>query len=192
MPRIPSFPEDASTAHVFVRRPDIYAPFNQATEAIMRGESPLSPGERELIGAFVSGLNACGYCAGGHIAAAEAFGIAPNLLESLLQQPDAAPVDERMRPILAYVRKLTLTPSRLTDADANAVFAAGWTEAALHDAIAVCCLFSFMNRLVEGHGIRAIPERFAERGRRHQALGYVKQFATLLSGQGAAGGPGPR
>ena len=184
MPRVPSFPEDASNAHVFVRRPDIYAPFNQATEAIMRGESPLSPGERELIGAFVSGLNSCGYCAGGHLAAAEAFGIAPGLLESLLQDSDAAAIDARLRPIFAYVRKLTVSPARLTDRDANAVFAAGWTEAALHDAIAVCCLFSFMNRLVEGHGIRAIAERFAERGRRHQTLGYVQQFAGLLAGGG--------
>lgn len=72
------------------------------------------------------------------------------------------------------------------------MFAAGWSEAALHDAIAVCCLLSLMNRLVEGHGIRAIPERSIERGRRHQALGYVQQFAALLSSDGTAGVPGPR
>jgi AhpD family alkylhydroperoxidase len=32
--------------------------------------------ERELIAAYVAGLNACGYCHGIHIAVAEAFGIA--------------------------------------------------------------------------------------------------------------------
>lgn len=73
------------------------------------------------------------------------------------------------------------------------MFAAGWSEAALRDAIAVCFLLSLMNRLVEGHGIRAIPERsIVERGRRHQALGYVQQFAALLSSDGTAGVPGPR
>lgn len=36
------------------------------------------------------------------------------------------------------------------------------------------------------------PERFIERGRRHQALGYVQQFAALLSSDGTAGVPGPR
>ena len=44
-------------------------------------------------------------------------------------------------PLMAYVRKLTLSPSRLVAADAQAVFAAGWDEQALHDTIAVVCLF---------------------------------------------------
>ncbi|NET05043.1 MAG: hypothetical protein F6K09_11890 [Merismopedia sp. SIO2A8] len=36
----------------------------------MRGESALSAGERELITAYVSGLNACNYCYGSHQAIA--------------------------------------------------------------------------------------------------------------------------
>lgn len=57
--------------------------------------------------------------------------------------------------MLAYVAKLTRTPARMTDDDAAAVFAAGWDERALHDAVQVCALFNFMNRIVEGLGIRA-------------------------------------
>jgi hypothetical protein len=49
-------------------------------------------------------------------------------------------------------------------------------EAALHSAVAVCAMFNFMNRLVEGHGIAADPAMFAERGRKHAELGYLKQF----------------
>ena len=58
-----------------------------------------------------------------------------------------------MKPLLAYVKKLTQHPSKVTDAHAQAVYDAGWSEQALHDAISVCALFNFMNRIVEGHGV---------------------------------------
>ena len=186
MPLFPSLPDNASVPHVFERRPDIYAPFSRATHAIMRGSSPLTPGERELIGAYVSGLNSCRYCAGGHAAAAEAFGVAPRFLQALLDEPETAPVSEKLKPILAYVRKLTLSSSRMTQADADAVYAAGWDERALSDAIAVCCMFNFMNRLVDGHGVKANPAVFAERGRRHKELGYIDQFPSLFAAEKAA------
>ena len=62
-------------------------------------------------------------------------------------------IDNNLKPVLAYVKKLTLTPSKISDNDAQAVFKAGWSEQALHDAITVCALFNFMNRIVEGHGV---------------------------------------
>ena len=50
------------------------------------------------------------------------------LFERLMDEIDTAPVDEKLKPILHYVRKLTLTPSRMVQADADAVYAAGWTS----------------------------------------------------------------
>jgi len=55
----------------------------------------------------------------------------------------------------------TLTPSRLSWADAQAVFAAGWDDRALHDAVMVCGLFNLMNRFVDGLGIRADQQFYA-------------------------------
>ena len=40
------------------------------------------------------------------------------VVPALLDDIDSAPIDARLRPILRYVRKLTLTPSRLVEADA--------------------------------------------------------------------------
>jgi len=85
--------------------------------------------------------------------------------------------DAKLKPILAYAEKLTLTPTRLTEADAAAVFAAGWSERALHDAI--LCLFNFMNRLLEGHGCHGNPEVFATRGKARKEEGY-KPLLKLL------------
>lgn len=79
-----------------------------------------------------------------------------------------------MRPVLRYVRKLTLTPSRMTPSDADEVFAAGWDEQALHDAVSVCALFNFMNRLVDGLGIEAGDTYFATAaGRLSSEPGYA-------------------
>jgi uncharacterized peroxidase-related enzyme len=181
MPLFPSLPADATTKHVFTAHPEIYSHFSRASEAIMRGPSPLSAAERELIGTYVSALNSCEYCYGGHRVAAELFGVRPDVIEGLIGDLSTAPMDAKLRPILAYVKKLTLTPGRMSQSDADAVFAAGWNEDALHAAVAVCCLFSFMNRLVEGHGIAADASAFIARGRKHVDLGYAAQFDQAMA-----------
>ena len=53
-------------------------------------------------------MNTCTYCFGTHQATAEAMGIEPGLLDALLKDIDGAPVPEKMKPVLHYVRKLTL------------------------------------------------------------------------------------
>src|SRR5262249_60976360 len=120
-----------STKHVFTAHPEIYSHWAHVSEAILRGPSPLTPAQRELIGAYVSSLNSCQYCYGGHRAAAELFGIAPQTIDGLIQDLATAPLDSKLRPILAFVKKLTLTSTRLTQADAHAVFAAGAGRAPL-------------------------------------------------------------
>ncbi|MEL6384635.1 MAG: peroxidase-related enzyme [Cyanobacteria bacterium J06626_18] len=129
-----------------------YAALVQFLQSVMRGESAFSPGERELIAAYVSGLNACDYCHGAHQAIATDLGIDSQLLEAMLQDLDTAPVGDRFRAVLALVQKLTLTPSKVTQGDIDAVAQAGWSERAIQDAIEVCALFSFMNRIVNGYG----------------------------------------
>jgi uncharacterized peroxidase-related enzyme len=170
---------DTSLLEVLKAHPSIARPLLALHEEIMRSDSPLSPGERELIAAYVSALNDCGYCRGAHSAAAAAFGIGPGLLDALLTDLGSAPVSAPIRALLGYVRKLTLEPARLTEADASAVFASGWDEQALHDAVMVCALFSYMNRMVEGLGVRATPEYLSMSGRRLHDRGYAG-LATLI------------
>ncbi len=49
---------------------------------------------------------------------------------------------------------VALNPHALTAAQAQAIYAAGFDEAALYDLINVEALYAFMNRLVEGSGIK--------------------------------------
>ena len=168
-----SLPQSATLLEVFRAYPATAKPLLDYHEVLLRGESSLTPAERELIAAYVSGLNACIYCHGIHTATAEAFGVEEGLLAELLQDVDSSSVDEKMKPILRYAQKLTLTPSRMTPADADAVYAVGWDDSALHDAVCVCALFNFMNRMVEGLGIEAPAGYEGKSAQRLKDIGYA-------------------
>lgn len=170
---LPSLPDNAKLLHVFRAYPDTAFPLLDYHEALMRGPSPLSIAERELIAAYVSGLNACNYCYGVHQVTAEQFGIDEAALTGLLTDLSTAEVDDRMRPLLSYLGKLTRDPSKVSPVDARAVLTAGWDERALHDAVSVCALFNFMNRFVNGLGITADDHYSAVSGTRLADHGYA-------------------
>ncbi|MDT8398320.1 MAG: peroxidase-related enzyme [Pseudomonadales bacterium] len=154
MARMKSLPESAGVMDVLKRFPAGAWQLCEFHDIKLREESPLSVGERELIAAYVSGLNACHFCYGAHKTIAEVHDMDAGIFDKLVEDPALAGVDEKLLPILAYVKKLTLTPSRMSDEDAEAVYAAGWDEQALYDAVVVCALFNFMNRIVDGCGVK--------------------------------------
>ena len=153
MSLFPSLPETPHLADVFKAFPDHIKPLLMYHDALLRGESPLSVAERELIAAYVSGLNACTFCFGAHKVMARAFGVEEALIDALVADVETAPVDEKLKPILNYVAKLKTLPPKLRDQDARAVYDAGWSERALFDAVQVAALFNFMNRIIEGTGV---------------------------------------
>ena len=180
MPFFPSLPEDAGPGNVFASRPDLYRLWSQMSEALMNGPSPLSPAERELILAYAAGVAGCAFVYAAHSEVAYAHGVERGLLDRLVEDPATAPVDPRLRPLLDYVCKLMLSPGELTQQDADAVFAVGWDEHALHDAIAVTARAAFMQRLVMGHGFTPMsPEVAAERARRRLAEGYINLYPAF-------------
>ena len=171
VPLLRSLPEQPVMRDLYKSQPASCKPLGELTEVAMRGPSPFTQGQRELIAAYVSGLNACNYCHATHSGVAAAFGVEPELFNALLTDIDLAPVEDRMKPILRYARKLTLSPARMSEADAAALYEAGWGDDALYSTVLVVALFNFYNRLVDGVGL-ALPE------------GYVAEAAKRLSTQG--------
>jgi uncharacterized peroxidase-related enzyme len=153
VPLIRSLPENATLADLRNAYADPLERLRPYGDALMRGPSPFTPGERELIAAYVSGLNRCRFCFGVHSRVAAGFGIDEPLFAALMEDVDGAPIGARLKPVLRYARKLTETPARMSPADAAAVYDAGWDDTALVHAIAVCAYFNMMNRLVDGAGI---------------------------------------
>lgn len=174
MPFLPSIPDDAKVPHVLGIFTDTLTgrPLIEFHQKLMRGDSPLGVSEREFMAAFVSGINACAYCYGAHTAVSKLFGVSEELITAAVNDLNSAPVDEKLRPILKYIQKLTLTPSRMVQADADAVYEAGWDERALYDAVQVCCLYNFMNRFTDGLGLTVVPEEFDMEGNMIKDGGY--------------------
>jgi len=163
MPFFPSLPEDAGVKALWetfnAKAREGLAIFSRS---FMRNDGMLSPGEKEMIAAYVSQLNDSNYCFAGHSRVAVNLGIDEGVFAPLADDIELAPVRDEIKPILRFVKILTLTPARITKADADAVFKAGWDEQALHEAICVCARFSMMNRLTMGHGLVVDEERRAK------------------------------
>jgi uncharacterized peroxidase-related enzyme len=174
MPFLPSIPDDAKVPHVLGIFTDSLTgrPLLEFHQKLLRGDSPFSVSEREFMAAFISGVNACEYCHGAHTAVSKLFGVPEEAITGAIDDIDTAPVDDKMRPVLKYLRKLTLTPSRMVQADADAVYEAGWDERALYDAVQVCCLYNFMNRFIFGLGLTPIAEDFEMEGKMIKEGGY--------------------
>ena len=161
MARMPEHPEIETLPELYACWPEPFQKLGPYAQAVMRSDAPLSSGERELIAAYVSALNSCTYCYGVHVETARQFKMDPELLDALIDHPDTAPVSEHMKPILAYVRVLTETPSRATDKHTQAIRDAGWDDDAIVYTVAATAYFNMMNRLVDGLGL-VLKEGYAE------------------------------
>jgi uncharacterized peroxidase-related enzyme len=168
-----SLKPEAELLQIFQAFPEAARPLLQYHEVLLRGESPFSAAEREMIAAYVSSLNNCNYCRAVHSQTAVVLGIQAPAIAKIFSDSGLEHAGFRMQPILVFVRKLTLWPGEVTAADAEEIFAAGWDDRALHEAVAICGLFNLMNRLVNGLGVEA-------------SEAYIKVAAQRLAGKGYA------
>jgi uncharacterized peroxidase-related enzyme len=178
-----ALPPDAGLLQIFQAFPEVARPLLEYHEVLLRGDSPFTAGERELIAAYVSSLNNYSYCRAVHSQTAVALRIQADTISEIFSASDLEHLDERMRPVLAFVRKLTLSPGGLRAADVDPIFAAGWDDRALHDATAICGLFNLMNRLVNGLGIE-VPEAYTKLAAQRLAeKGYAALADLVLPSQ---------
>lgn len=150
---LPSHPGATNLPDIFMLVPKRAALMLRLADDILRGDSPLSIAERELIFAYGSAQNACDFCFASHKPVAAAFGIDEQVFDELVEDIEDASIDPKLKPILHYVQKLTRTPSKVTQADADKIFAAGWSEQAFTDVVSICALHNYFNRFVDGHGV---------------------------------------
>jgi uncharacterized peroxidase-related enzyme len=123
-------------------------PMGTGTHAAMRGPSPWSVGERELMAAMVAKWNSCAFCVNAHgaIAAKE---IQRPPVDAALADFRTASISEVLKATLTFLEIMTLRPNALTAEDAKAVFRAGVSAQALTDAIAIGTLFNIVTRYAE-------------------------------------------
>lgn len=77
------------------------------------------------------------------------LGLDEALVRAVLEDWRTAPVDTRLRAALAYLEKLTLTPTVLERADIDGMLAAGLSDTAIRELAYIAFLFSVMDRLAD-------------------------------------------
>ncbi|GAA4568635.1 carboxymuconolactone decarboxylase family protein [Micromonospora coerulea] len=133
-------------------RPETAGPLNALAETLLRAPHPtLSPGERELIAAYVSGLNDCEFCSASHSATAAAqLPAGMPLVEQVRADLDAAPIDPKLRALLRIAAAVRRSGRDVTPELVEAARAAGATDLELHDVVLIAAAFCMYNRYVDG------------------------------------------
>jgi uncharacterized peroxidase-related enzyme len=156
-------------------RPETAAPLLQLAEVLLRGESTLARGERELIAAYVSSLNECEFCQASHstFAALQLDGGRP-LVEEVKRDPASAPISDKLRALLAIAAKVQADGRTVTEDDVAAARGQGATDTEIHDTVLIAAAFCMFNRYVDGLATLAPtdPAAYEAMGRRIVEQGY--------------------
>jgi len=132
-------------------RPETAKPLNELVDVLLRGPHPLSPGERELIGAFVSSENDCTYCQTIHGAiAAHHLGGDEELVRSVKRDFQHAAISDKLKALLAIAGKVQLGGKHVTSEDVDQARQLGATDLEIHDTVLIAAVFCMCNRYVDG------------------------------------------
>ncbi|SCL36071.1 uncharacterized peroxidase-related enzyme [Micromonospora nigra] len=157
-------------------RPETAGPLNQLAEALLRAPHPtLTAGERELIAAYVSGLNECRFCCASHSAfAAAQLPAGMPLVDQVRADPATAEISDKLRALLTVAAAVQRGGREVTGAHVDAARAAGATDLEIHDTVLIAAAFCMFNRYVDGLGTLAPddPAVYEMSARRIVADGY--------------------
>jgi uncharacterized peroxidase-related enzyme len=156
-------------------RPETGKPLYELAQVLLRGDSPLTEAERELIAAYVSSRNQCGFCMNSHAAAARClYGGDSAIVDAVLADMEKGAPTAKMRQLLNIAGKVQVSGSAVTEADIAAAREQGAEDREIHDTVLIAAAFSMYNRYVDGLGswTPTDPAAYEEMGRR-MAKGYV-------------------
>jgi uncharacterized peroxidase-related enzyme len=156
-------------------RPETAKPLNELAEVLLRAPHSMTPGERELIAAYVSGLNECTFCCGSHSAfAAAQLDAGMTLVEQVRADVATAPVPPKLRALLYIAAAVREDGRKVTTELVEAARAEGASDLEIHDTVLIAAAFCMFNRYVDGLGTFAPqdPDAYAESARRIVEFGY--------------------
>jgi uncharacterized peroxidase-related enzyme len=186
MPHI-ALPDLPGMRALLTYRPETSKPMNELAEVLLRGPGSLSPGERELIAAYVSSKNDCHYCCSIHSAiAAHQLEGGEDLVEKTKQNPAEARISEKLKALLAIAGKVQQGGKSVTSDDIAQARQQGATDLEIHDTVLIASAFCMFNRYVDGLATFAPqdPDFYRVRGAYVAEKGYVavsQEYATAAS-----------
>ena len=160
---------------LFNFRPETGKPLCELAELLLRGPSPLSSAERELIAAYVSNRNGCMFCRNSHAAAARCwYADKKDIVDELLQEQIANSLSPKMKALLLIAGKVQISGKSVLPEDIEAARKAGANDNDIHDTVLIAAAFSLFNRYVDGLAsyTPAGEAAYEEMGKRMQTKGY--------------------
>lgn len=150
MPHIPLPEHLPGITGLLEYRLDTAIPIRELTQILLRGESTLSPGERELIAALVSSRNETRFCTAAHTKAADILLGESDTAERVKQDLETAPVSEKMKALLAIAALTQQSGKAVTPEAIDRAKEAGATDREIHDTVLIAALFCLYNKYVDG------------------------------------------
>ena len=143
----------------FARRPAEWRAFFAYHDALMlRSESSLTKGEREMIITTTSAANHCLYCVVAHGAILRIYEKKPLVADQVAVNYRKADITPRQRAMLDFAIKVCLHSNTVEDADFAALHAHGFDDEDIWDIAAITAFFGLSNRMANVSSMMPNPE----------------------------------
>jgi uncharacterized peroxidase-related enzyme len=141
------------------RRPTEWRAFFAYHDALMlREDSGLSKGEREMIVTTTSAANHCLYCVIAHGAILRIYEKKPLVADQVSINFRKADISERQRAMLEFAMKTCLKSHEINEADFAALHAHGFSDEDIWDIASITAFFGMSNRIANFSGMLPNPE----------------------------------
>jgi uncharacterized peroxidase-related enzyme len=157
-------------------RPETGKHLYELAQVLLRGESPLTEAERELIAAYVSHKNNCMFCMNSHAAAARClYADEKAMVDDVLTNMKQSSISDKMKALLHIAGKVQVLGKEVTAADVAAARTFGATDREIHDTVLIAASFCMFNRYVDGLNSFTPTDTgiYEEMGKRMAEKGYV-------------------
>ncbi|MDP2818071.1 MAG: peroxidase-related enzyme [Polaromonas sp.] len=141
------------------RRPAEWRAFFAYHDALMlREESSLSKGDREMIVTTTSAANRCLYCVIAHGALLRIYEKKPLVADQVAVNYRKADITPRQRAMLDFAMKVCERSNEVEEADFAALQAHGFNDEDIWDIAAITAFFGLSNRIASFSGMLPNPE----------------------------------
>ena len=126
-------------------------------ESLMRQETILPTHVKEMIFAYVSGLNGCNYCKNIHAEISKKIS-RDNNDTNFLTDIEQSEIEEKYKPILKLSHKVNEDIHSIIEDDVEAILQYGFEEKVISEIISICSAAQFMNTVVVAHQIKPLDQ----------------------------------
>ena len=165
-----------------IRGPMAYSPetgkaLNKLAEILLHDENnTLSPGDREMIGAYVSSLNDCFFCQNVHGALAQHYyGCDMTFIDGIKTGFETMPVSDKLKALLSIAGSVQKGGKHVTTKQIEKAKNLGAADKEIHDTVLIAAAFCMFNRYVDGLNTWAPQDRqvYVDRAPMRAREGYA-------------------